>query len=90
MIGVIMVVILVLVFKSVKENARPLAMTPDEIESAMKANLTEDDLVLLSMNDNYYHRKVCSHINGPTEKVVLYLAEEKGGKPCPYCIDVEE
>ena len=89
-LGIIGVVIIVLLMKCAKENFRPLAMSPEEIEQelrqAIREALRDDDMVVVSMNNDMFHRPGCTKITGITEKITYEAALNRDLKPCPHCI----
>ncbi|MCF7811812.1 hypothetical protein K9N50_12585 [bacterium] len=87
---IIGVIIFVVSFNTIKENLRPLAMSPDELETAITEKSMTEKIVLAELNGEYYHKKTCTHTSGPVEKIAISLAEDKGLVPCPYCCIEDE
>ena len=84
--GVIAVVIFVLAFNYVREKAKPLVMSPAELQQMETGALKADDMVVITMDDNLYHRPGCPKIRGVSERTSYETALRKEVHPCPYCV----
>ncbi len=80
------VVILILVFNYVKEEARPLVMDQQKLNLIERGELMDDDWVIVTLDDGYYHLSGCENISGAMEKMIYSAARERNLRPCPYCI----
>jgi len=89
-LGILAVVVFVVVFDYVKKEARPLASSPAELERLETGKLSPSDIVVITMDDDHYHRPGCPGIRGTTEKVTLRNARDQGLKPCPECLGENE
>jgi len=47
--------------------------------------LQDDDEVIVTLDDNVYHKVTCEKLRGPTEKS-SYRAVKGVNEACPYCI----
>ena len=89
---ILIIVVGLVVFNAVRKEAKdlkPMVMSPSELERRESGTLSEEDFVIVTMTDSRYHRKGCSYISGPTEKMIYKVAVESGAQPCPYCIGEE-
>jgi len=84
-LGIIAVVVFVFVFNEVKESARPLEMSPAELDRRERGEESDSDMVIITLEDERYHRHGCNRIFGATEYIPLELAKSKGVEPCPIC-----
>ncbi len=80
------VVILILIFNFVKEEARPLVMSPQKLALIERGELMDEDWVIVTISDGYYHLPGCENISGAVEKMIYSAARERELRPCPYCI----
>jgi len=83
-------IIVAVSFKTVKNNIRPLAMSPDEIETVMTEKSMDEAIVRAEMNGSFYHLNNCTHVSGPVEKIAVSFAEERELQPCPNCFSDDE
>jgi len=86
LLAAIAVVVFVLAFNYVRDQARPPLPSPEELERIETEALSDLDWVVITLDDGLYHRPNCTQIRGSTEKVVFKVAREQGLRPCPVCI----
>ena len=89
---VLIIVVGFVVFSAVKKETvimKPIVMSPEELEKLETNALADDDFVIITLDNDRYHRENCSHISGPTEKAIHRVAVDRGAQPCLYCIGEE-
>jgi len=78
------VAILLVVVKIFKNTAAPLLSGSDKVEHVSKP-LSDDDDVLITTDDNIYHRTSCVKLRGPTQRST-YAAVKDEYEACQFCV----
>ncbi len=89
LLGIIAAVVFVLAFNYVREHARPMIYSPAELERMERGTLTDTSTVVVTLDDNRFHRPGCPEIYGVTERITYRAALSKGVRPCPVCVGEE-
>jgi hypothetical protein len=82
-LGIIAVAVVYLAFNYVKKEAQPTVMSPAQLDEMTRA-FSDEDMVVITLDDEVYHKPHCRRIRGATEKVILRLARERAN-PCAVC-----
>ena len=86
LLAVIAVIVVVQVFLWVEEKAKPLAPSPADLQELKSTQLTNESEIIVTMDNNRYHRPDCTKIYGVTETITLEEARSRGVHSCPICI----
>jgi hypothetical protein len=68
------------------KEAEGLGITKATSDKSETRALTDDDQVIITLEDGLYHRQGCERISGSTERVTFKMAKGRDVSPCPYCL----
>ncbi|MDP8240274.1 MAG: hypothetical protein P9X24_14385 [Candidatus Hatepunaea meridiana] len=88
---IIVIIVAAVIYNAVRKgDMSPAVVSPDQLLRMETGELNDNDLVVVTLEDNLYHLSGCSHISGHTDIMTFSKAREKGYVLCPNCIRIGE
>jgi len=88
---IIVIIVAALIYNAARKGEMsPAVVSPDQLLRMETGGLNDNDLVVVTLDDNLYHLSGCSHISGSTNIMALRKARVSGVVLCPNCIHIGE